>query len=135
MAKSESQPTVSLIAAATFGAGDLYKFVSVNSSGHAVIGPTTGAGQSVIGVLLSRTSTSGAGSEPVTVGLLSGKGPVRMAGSTAHAGNTFAASSNGYGIAPTTNKALLGTVVEGSSGSTGRVVTAVFHYASDPISS
>lgn len=129
MAKSESQPTVSLIAGATFAAGDLYKFVSVNSSGHAVVGPTTASG--AVGVLLSRTSTSGAGSEPVTVGLLVGKGPVRMAGSTLAAGGTVAGSSNGYGIAPTTDQAALGTIIEGSSGSTGRVVTVLFHKSAD----
>lgn len=129
MAKSESQPTVSLIAGATFAAGDLYKFVSVNSSGHAVVGPTTASG--AVGVLLSRTSTSGAGSEPVTVGLLVGKGPVRMAGSTRAAGQTVAGSSNGYGIAPTTDQAALGTIIEGSSGSTGRVVTVLFHKSAD----
>ncbi len=126
MSISEAQPSVSLIAGATFTNADLYKFIAVNSSGHAVIGPTTAAGN-VVGVLLSETgTTSAAGSEPVRIGLLSGKGPVRMAGSTLAAGGTVAASSNGLGIAPSTDQAQLGIIVSGSSGSTGRVVTVLF---------
>lgn len=134
MAFSNAQPTVSMVAGTTFSSSDLYKFVSINASGQAIIGPSTGAGTTVVGTLLSNTSTSGAGVEPVTIGVLSGIGKVRMAGSTAHAGNIVAASSNGFGIAPSTNKAQLGTIVSGSSGSTGRVVSVFFAYASDPLS-
>lgn len=129
MAKSQGQPTFTLIAGATFGNADLYKFVSINSSGHAVIGPTTASG--AVGTLLGVTSTAGAGVEPVTIGALLGKGSVRLAGSTRAAGQTIAGSSDGYGIAPSTDQAILGTIVAGSSGSTGRVVTVVFHKNAD----
>lgn len=129
MAFSDSQPTVSLVAGATFASGDLYKLVSVNSSGHAVIGPTTASG--AVGTLLSKTSTSGAGAEPVTIGLLSGIGKLRLAGSTLAAGGTVAGSSDGLGIAPTTDQAQLGVIISGSSGSTGRVVSVLFAKSAD----
>lgn len=127
MAKSQNGPEVQLIAGATFAKADLYKFVAVNSSGHAVTsGPTTASGN-IAGVLTSVTNTtSGAGTEPVSVwGINSGKFPVRMAGSTRAAGQLIAASSVGYGIAPTTDQAALAIAVEGSSGSTGRIFYAI----------
>jgi len=126
MAFSDSQPKVSLIAGATFASSDLYKFVSVDGSGHAVVGPTTASG--AVGTLLSVTATTGgAGSEVVAVGQLAGIGKVRMAGSTLSAGYTIAGSSNGLGIAPTTDQAAIGTIVSGSSGTTGRIASVMFH--------
>jgi len=126
MAISDSQGTVSLIAGATFANADLYKLVSVDGSGHAVIGPSTASG--AVGTLLSVTATTGgAGSEVVTVGKLEGIGKLRMAGSTLAAGGTVAGSSNGFGIAPTTDQATIGTIVHGSSGTTGRIASVLFH--------
>lgn len=126
MAVSQAQPQFSLTAGATFANTDLYKFLQVNSSGHAVISDSTNSA-GVVGTLLEPTySTSGAGTEAVTVGALVGKGKVRMGGSTSHQGNTIAASSAGFGIAPSTDGLQLGIIVSGSSGSTGRVATAVF---------
>jgi hypothetical protein len=117
---------VQLIAGATFNKGDLYKFIAINSSGHAVIGPSTISGN-IFGILNSVTaSTLDAGVEPVAVSLLVGKTPLRMAGSTLSAGNLVAASSNGYGTAATTDAAALGVIVDGSSGSTGRIVTVAW---------
>lgn len=126
MAYSESQPKVSLTAGSTFAKTDLYKFVEVNSSGHAVIGASTSAAN-VVGTLLSVTgTTAGAGAEPVTVGLLSGIGRVYMAGSTIAAGGAISASSAGFGAAPSTDGLQLGIVVDGSSGTTGRIASVLF---------
>ena len=125
MAKDQSGPVFQLTAGATFAKADLYKFVAVNSTGHAVTsGPTTASGN-IAGTLWSVTNTtSGAGSEAVSVRDLTGKFPVRMAASTRAAGQTIAASSVGFGIAPTTDQAALAIAVEGTSGGVGRI-----HYA------
>ena len=126
MAGSQNQPTATLTAGATFAKTDLHKFIAINSTGHAVIGPSTASGN-IFGTLLSVTgTTAGAGSEVVTVGLLSGVGLVRMSSSTAHQGNTVAASSLGLGTAPTTDQAALGVIKVGSSGALNRVATVAF---------
>ena len=126
MAGSQNQPKATLTAGATFGTTDLHKFIAINSTGHAVIGPTTASGN-IFGSLLSVTgTTAGAGSEVVTVGLLSGVGLVRMSSSTAAAGNTVAASSLGLGTAPTTDQAALGVIKAGSSGALNRIATVAW---------
>jgi len=127
VAYSESQPVVSLTAGSTFAVTDLYKFVEVNSSGHVVIGASTAA-TNVVGTLLSPTgTTAGAGVEAVSVGLLSGIGKVYMAGSTIAAGGTIGPSSAGFGAAPSTDGLQVGIVIEGSSGTTGRIASVLFH--------
>ncbi len=126
MAGSQNQPQVSITAGATFAKTDLHKFIAVNSSGHAVIGPSTASGN-ILGTLRSVTgTTAGAGVEVVSVGLLQGRGLVRMSSSTAAAGNTVAASSLGLGTAPTTDQAALGVIVSGSSGALNRLATVAF---------
>ena len=126
MAIAEAQPHVSLTAGSTFAKTDLYKFVEINSSAHVVIGASTSAAN-VVGTLLSITgTTAGAGSEVVTVGLLSGIGKVHMAASTRAAGQAVSASSAGLGIAPTTDALQLGIAVDGSSGTTGRIHSVLF---------
>ena len=88
----------------------------------------------ILGTLLSVTATTaGAGSEVVTIGLLNGVGKVRMPTSTEHAGSLIAASSAGLGIAPSTSKTALGTMVQGSSG-TARIGTVLFHTGSEELS-
>jgi len=126
MAYSESQPEVTLIAATTFAKADLYKFVELTTDAEVTIGASTSAAK-VVGTLLSITgTTSGAGVEAVTVGLLSGIGKVYMAGSTRDAGQAVSMSSAGFGIAPTTDGLHLGWSVDGSSGSTGRIHSVLF---------
>lgn len=126
MAYSESQPHVSIVAESTFSSSDLYKFVEITGAGHVRICASTGIGN-VVGTLLSQTYTTSTGAnEMVTVGLLHGIGKVYMAGSTLAAGGTVSASSLGFGIAPTTNSAQLGFIVDGSSGSTGRIASVLF---------
>ncbi len=131
MAYTESQPTVSLVASSTFANADLYKFVGLTTNGEVVIGATTAAG--ILGTLLSVTgTTAGAGVETVQVGLLSGVGKVRMPATTEHAGSAIAASSAGLGIAPTTSKTQIGTMVQGSSG-TARIGSVLFHRQSEDL--
>ena len=131
MAYAESQPTVSLIAETTFAKTDLYKFVELSTVGRVVIGASTAA-DAVVGTLLSETySTSTGANETVTIGLLSGIGKVYMAGSTEHAGKAISASVNGFGITPTTDALQLGIIVDGSSGSTGRIASVLFNPSYD----
>lgn len=130
MAVSEAQRNVSRIAGSTFAKTDLYKFLSYTTDATVVIGPSTASG--AVGTLLSVTgTTSGAGVESVTMGLLEGDGKVFLAASTLDAGNLIAASSDGAGIAPTTDAAALGTLIDGSSGTTGRIGTVHFHRSAD----
>ncbi len=128
MAYSESQPTVSLTAETTFAGTDLHKFVELNSAGRVVVGGTATTSAIPIGTLLSATySTSTGANETVTVGLLQGIGQVFMAGSTSATGNIVAASSAGFGTIPTTDAYQVGTIVAGSSGTTGRIHAVLFH--------
>ena len=127
MAYAEAQPSVTLIAESTFASSDLYKFVEMSTAtGRVSIVASTGIGN-VVGTLLSQTySTSTGANESVTVGLLQGIGKVYMAGSTLAAGAAIAASSLGFGAATSTNASQMGRIVEGSSGSTGRIASVLF---------
>lgn len=127
MAFSESQPKITLIAETTFSSDDLYKFVQASTAtGRVSVVATTGP-TTVLGTLLSQTySTSTGANEAVTVGLLQGVGKVYLAGSTLAAGAPIACSSKGFGISPTTNSAQLGILIDGSSGSTGRIGSVAF---------
>ena len=125
MAYSNAQPTQSIVAATTFAKTDLYKFLELTTDAQVTIGATTSA--HIVGTLLSVTgTTAGAGVETVKVGELRGVGKVFMAGSTRTAGQTVAASSAGFGVAPTTNQAAYGYALDGSSGSTGRIFSVLF---------
>ena len=129
MSKHSGAVPFILTAGATFSKTDLYKFVSVNSSGHAIVAGSSSPA-STIGTLHSVTNTTNAaGSETVTVHALIGVGPVRMAGSTRHVGQTVANSSRGLGVLPSTDGIQIGTIVAGSSGSTGRIVQVAFGLA------
>ena len=126
MAYAESQPTISLVAETTFAKTDLYKFVELSTVGRVSIGASTSAA-SVVGTLLSQTySTSTGANETVQVGLLSGVGKVYMAGSTEHIGKAISASSAGFGVTPTTDALHIGWIVDGSSGTTGRIASVMF---------
>lgn len=132
MAYSESQPQVSLIAESTFAKTDLYKFVQMSTANGRVSVVATTAPTAVVGTLLSETySTSTGANEVVTVGKLEGIGKVYMAGSTLGVGSAVACSSKGFGIAPTTNSARIGYIVEGTSGTTGHIAAVLFERAMD----
>ncbi len=122
MSYSESARIVSVVAGTTFAAGDLYKFVVVNSSGHVVVPDTTG-NVLPFGVLYGRTSTtSAAGAQAVPVAI-DGVAKVQMAASTLVAGAFIGSSTAGLGVAPTTDAYTAGQIVSGSSGTAGRINT------------
>ena len=123
MAFTESADITSVIAGATFGSTELYKFVVLDSSGHAVTPDTTG---NVLpyGVLYGITSTTvAAGSQAVPVAI-GGVVKVQMASSTIAAGGFIGSSTDGLGAAPTTDGYVAGQVVSGTSGGAGRIVSA-----------
>ena len=122
MAYSEDASIVSKVAGTTFAATDLYRPVVVNSSGHVIVPNTTG-NVLPFGVLYGRTSTtSAAGSQAVPVAI-NGIVKLQMAASTLAVGDYVAASTAGYGAAPTTDAYVMGQIVSGSSGGAGRVVS------------
>ena len=126
MAYSENQPTVSLIAESTFAKTDLYRFVELTTANRVQI-PASTAIPRLVGTLLSQTySTSTGANEAVTIGLLQGIGKVFMAGSTLAAGDSITCSTLGYGISSSTNRVKLGIIVDGSSGTTGRIHSVLF---------
>ena len=135
MAYSESQPTVSLIAESTFSKNDLHKFVRMSTAnGRVSIVESTGPIQ-VVGTLLSATqSTSTGANEAVQVGLLQGIGKVFMTATTESAGSPIGCSTNGFGViaSATTDTMQLGIMVEGSSGSTGTIVSVLFQGPTSP---
>jgi hypothetical protein len=124
MAVSDSK-FISVVAGTTFAESDLYKGITLDSSGHAVLPNTTDTSGTVIGTLYGVTSTTnGAGSQAVEVGV----GPVvkvNMAASTLAAGGLVAWSTAGQGIVATTDSANWGIIQYGSSGAAGRIVTVV----------
>ena len=124
MAYSESPVLVSFIAGTTFADGDVYKFVDMDAQGHVIIMDTTGNNLAV-GILYGRTATTSTEAEAVPVAI-SGVAKVRLAASTAAAGNWIAASSAGLGIAPSTDGYVLGKLVAGTSGTTGRIGSMLF---------
>ena len=129
MAYSESQPTVTLIAETTFSASDLYKFVQVSTANGRVSIVESTAPNFVVGTLLSETYTTSTGAnEAVTIGLLSGIGKVYMAAGTHSAGTPIGCSTNGFGVlySVTTDTMQVGIIIEGSSGTTGRIVSVLF---------
>jgi hypothetical protein len=129
MAYRESQPTVSLIAESTFSKADLHKFLQMSTANGRVSIVESTAASMVVGTLLSATqSTSTGANNAVTVGLLQGVGKVYMAASTLEVGAPVGASTNGFGILAslTTDTIQLGYIVEGSSGTTGRIASVLF---------
>lgn len=120
MAISNQAQVVSVVAGATFSSADLYKFVVLNTSGHAVLPNTTG-NVLPFGVLYGYTgTTSAAGSQAVPVAI-GGIVKVQMAASTLAVGNYVGSSTAGLGIAPTTDAYTAGVIVKGSSGAAGRI--------------
>lgn len=124
MAVSDSK-LISAVAGATFAESDLYKGVTLNSSGHAALPTTTDTADRIVGTLYGVTSTtSAAGSQAVEIGV----GPlvkVNMSASTLSAGDTVGFSTAGLGIAPTTDSEVFGIIQHGSSGGAGRVVSVL----------
>jgi hypothetical protein len=117
---------ISRTAGSTFADADKFKAVGIDSSGNAILYHTAlGAtgGKGVVGTLDSVTSTTGsAGSQAVGIQV----GPVVqlfMSGSTLAAGNLITISTDdSHGVVATTNEPF-GVVLNGTSGTTGRIFT------------
>lgn len=124
MAYSEKPVLISLTAGTTFADGDLYKFVDIDAQGHAIIMDTTGNNLAA-GVLYGRTATTSTEAEVVPVAI-GGVVKVRLAASTMAVGNWVAASSAGLGVAPSTDGYVMGKLVAGTSGTTGRIASMLF---------
>ncbi len=115
---------ISLQSGTTFAEADLYRAVGVSSTGGAVLysvaaGATGGKG--VIGTLYGITSTTNAG-QAVEIGV----GPIVKAfaaGSTSHGGNIMTFSSDDAHLVAATTNQPYGIIVDGSSGTTGRIVS------------
>jgi len=120
MAYTENAQVVSQVAATTFAAADVYKFVDM--VGGNVILPATTGNVLPYGVLYSATATTSTGAEAVDVAI-GGIVKVRLAASTLSAGDYIGSSTAGFGIAPTTDAYVAAQIVSGSSGNI-RVVSA-----------
>lgn len=94
-----------------------YKAVALTTNGEATINFTTNV-QTVVGILQNSPTTS-----QVAAVCVSGVTQFRMAANTVDVGEAVGASSIGLGIAPTSDNWKIGTVVYGSSGGAGRLVT------------
>jgi hypothetical protein len=96
-----------------------FQFVTVNSAGKAA-NPT--AGGRVLGVLVSSGTNNSTEDVAATVQIL-GIAKVLAKGSTLGVGDTVSASSIGYAKPSTSGGYVIGLQVDGSSGSTGRIVS------------
>lgn len=96
-----------------------YQFVSVNSAGK-LANPT--AGGRVVGVLVS-SGTNGTAANPVGTVQIVGVAKAYAKGSTLGVGDTVSASSLGYAKPSTASGYVIGYVVDGTSGSTGRIIS------------
>lgn len=124
MAFSDNPILVSLTAGSTFADSDLYKFVDLDTDGNVIISVSTN-NSFPMGVLYGRTKTTSTDAEAVPVAI-GGVVKVRMTASTAAAGNFVAASSIGLGIIPTTNRWIVGRIVNGTSGAVNRIVSMLW---------
>lgn len=104
---------------ASTGVLDLqFRFVTINGSGEAAL---PAAGASVVGVMQTKPVAAG---DAVSV-MVSGISKVEAAGSTVGTGDTIAASSIGRVAALSGGAYAVGRVVQGSSGSTGRLLSVL----------
>lgn len=93
-----------------------YKFVIASGDRAALPGST--AGISVLGVLQNKPSDDQAASV-----MIDGVSKVKAAGSTLAAGDLCQASSAGFAEPVTSGAYVVGRIISGSSGSTGRILT------------
>lgn len=129
MAVSHQMTVVSFPVIATSDTGkslhhssNQYCAVGLTTAGQATLKFTTNVGAlstaQVIGVLQNNPTTA-----QVAAVCVAGVTKLRMAANTLDQGEGVAASSIGLGIAPTSNNWKIGTILYGSSGAAGRVVT------------
>jgi len=96
-----------------------FQLVTVNSAGKAA---TPALGARIIGVLVSSGTNSSTEDVAATI-QIAGIAKVLAAGSTLSAGDTYTANASGYARPATSTQYVGGLVVDGSSGSTGRIIS------------
>jgi len=127
MAYSEKAVCVSFIAATTFGSTSLYKGVEIDAEGHA-IDPASTAVTSTAGVPIgslygvTQTTSTEAEAVPVAIG---GVFKAQFDASTLAAGGYCNWSTAGRMRAATTDDVARYVIVDGSSGSAGRVLSVM----------
>lgn len=94
-----------------------FRFVTATAAGEAAL---NGDGLAAIGVLQNKPGDG----EAATI-MVSGVSKVKAAASTAAAGDLIASSSVGLAVVPAAGDYTLGRVLQGTSGSTGRVFTVL----------
>ena len=104
--------------ASTNMSSDQYKFVTVNGSGQAAL---AGDGAAIIGVLQNKPT---AGTQAASI-MINGVSKVKAAASTVAEGDLIASSSVGLAVAPGAGDYTVGRVIDGSSGSAGRILTVL----------
>ena len=129
MAVSHQMTVVSFPVIATTDTGkslhhssNQYCAVGLTTAGQATIKFTTNVNglstAQVIGILQNNPTTA-----QVAAVCVAGVTKMRMAANTIDQGEGVAASSVGLGVVPTSNNWKIGTVLYGSSGAAGRLVT------------
>ena len=94
-----------------------FRCVTVNASGQATFASVLG--QSIVGVMQNKPTVSG---EACSI-MINGVTKVQAAGSTVSAGQLVASSTLGMVQATTSSVYVIGRILSGSSGSTGRILT------------
>ena len=93
-----------------------YKAIMLSTAGQATL--TFSSNASPVGVLQNSPTTN-----QVAAVCIQGVTQFRMAASTLSAGDFIGTSTNGIGIAPTSDSPRIGQILYGSSGAAGRLVT------------
>lgn len=101
-----------------------FRMVTINASGEAAF---PAAGAAIVGCMTNKPTLSGQAATIVNDGIVK----IEAAGSTVATGDLVAASSIGRVILGTTNNTIVGRVVSGSSGSTGRILSVLLSGGQD----
>jgi len=93
-----------------------YKAIMLSTAGQATL--TFSSNANPVGILQNSPTTA-----QVAAVCVAGVTQFRMAASTLSAGDFVATSTDGLGIAPTSDSPQIGQIIYGSSGAAGRLVT------------
>ena len=105
------------------GSTAVTQFFGVSFDATGVILPGSTADANVIGIAQNGNDSTTAG-QSINV-MINGISKVYAAGSTMAAGDGFAFAADGHAIPLAGNATQKGVILEGSSGSTGRILTAL----------
>ena len=105
------------------GTTAIAQFLAVSFDATGVVLPASTADVNFAGVAQNPNDSTTAG-EAINV-MLNGVSKIVAAGSTMAAGDAFAVAADGHAIPVAGNATQKGIILEGSSGSTGRILTAL----------